>query len=156
MSIKTVALKEKLGHIDSLVIPIVVDESATYKEVVSKMAAQDRGSVIVTRKGAVVGIWTERDLLFKCVLEKVKASTPIGELMTPKPIILREDDTLGKAIEVMHEKGVRNLPLVDAKGKPKAIVTVGRVIRYLADHFPAEVVNLPPVLNQVTSDPEGA
>ena len=156
MSIKTVALKEKLGHIDNLVNPIVVEESSRYEDILKQMAQKDRGSVIVTRKGKVVGVFTERDILNKHILENLPAATPISKIMTQNPITITADDTLGRAVELMHAKGVRNLPLVDAQGQPKAIVTVGRVIRYLADHFPAEVVNLPPVLNQVSSHPEGA
>jgi CBS domain-containing protein len=115
-----------------------------------------RGSVIVCRKGKLVGIFTERDVLNRCLLENTPASTPINRLMTPNPVTVDGKTTLGHAIELMHEKAIRNLPWIDPAGRPKGMLTVGRVIRYLADHYPAEVVNLPPLLHQTTQESEGA
>jgi len=40
--------------------------------------------------------------------------------------------------------GYRTVPLVDAARRPIGIVTVTDVIRWLANHFPATVLNLPP------------
>lgn len=155
MSIKTVALSQKLKFLD-LLPPLVVEETTTYGDVLKRMRTADRGSVIVCKHGAVSGIFTERDVLNKHALENVKEATPIRELMTPKPVTITGETTVGEAVELMHSKNFRNLPLVDGKGRPQGLLTVGRIIRYLADHFPAEVVNLPPKLNQVTSEPEGA
>jgi len=156
MSIKTVALKEEVGHLDLDPPPLVVEESASYGEVLGKMRRSNQGSAIVCRKGVIAGVFTDRDILNKYALEKPSLKTPIGKLMTAKPVTIRPSATIGKAIETMHAKRVRNLPLTDSKGRPKGLLTVGCIIRYLADHFPAEVVNLPPTLNQVISETEGA
>jgi len=155
MSTKTSALNEKLEHMD-LLSPILVEEETPYNDVLAAMRKAKRGSVIVCRKRKVVGIFTERDVLNRCLLENPPLSTPIRKMMTPNPATVQGGTTLGEAVEIMHAKGARNLPIVDAKGFPRGMLTVGRVIRYLADHYPAEVVNLPPVLHQTTHETEGA
>lgn len=155
MSTKTSALNEKLEHID-LLPPVVVEEDTPYSKTLDAMRQSQRGSVLVCQGEKVTGIFTERDVLNRCLLENVAPSTPMRKLMTPNPATARPETTLGEAVELMHSKGARNLPIVDSKGRPKGLLTVGRVIRYLADHYPAEVVNLPPVLHRTIRDTEGA
>lgn len=155
MSAKTVALSETLGHVD-LPAPLILEDSVPYGEALRILREAQRGSAIVCRGGKVCGIFTERDVLNRCVLEGVRAETTIRDLMTPNPRTVRAETTLGEAVELMHRHGVRNLPLVDGLSRPQGLVTVGGIIRYLADHYPAEVMNLPPVLHQVSHDTEGA
>ena len=155
MSSKTLALDEKIEHLD-LAPSLVVDEAIPLSEVLGRMRQAKRGSVMVCRDGKLTGVFTERDYLNKYALENVSPDKQIGEFMTPHPEIIHLDTPLGKAVELMHEKHVRNLPIVDAEGRPKGLLTVGRVIRYLADHYPREVVNLPPKLRQIMSESEGA
>lgn len=155
MSPKTSTLKEPLRHL-GLLPPLLVDEDASYGQVIEIMRKANRGAVMVCSKGKLAGVFTERDVLNRCILENIPPSTPLHRLMTPNPVTVSESTTLGEAVELMHNKGIRNLPLVDAKGMPRGLLTVGRVIRYLADKYPAEVVNLPPMLHQRTYESEGA
>lgn len=133
-----------------------VDEAAPYGEVLGRLRDARSGSAVVTRNGKVTGIFTERDVLNRCVLEGVGGGTPVGTLMTPNPATLAPTATVADALSLMHGRRVRNIPLVDGSGAPKGLLTVGRLIRFLAYAFPAEVVNLPPRPGQVTDDSEGA
>jgi len=155
MSTKTSALNEKLERLE-LLPPVIVEEDASYGQALEAMRRSKRGSVLVCKSDKLTGIFTERDVLNRCLLEKPPLSTPIRKLMTPSPAAAGPETRLGEAVELMHEKGARNIPIVDSKGRPKGLLTVGAVIRYLADHYPTEVVNLPPVLHQTTRDTEGA
>ncbi len=154
MSSKTKALNETLGNLD-LLPPIVVEETMSYGEVLERMRRLQRGSVVICNNGAVSGVFTERDYLYKHCLERVDPKTPIGRVMSTHPVTVHSDRTLGEAIELMHEKRFRNLPIVDDDGHPTGLLTVGRIIRYLAENFPAEVMNLPPTLD-LPQEAEGA
>ena len=154
MSAKTQALREPIGHLD-LLSPVVVDEQTPYAEMLSLMRRQARGSVVICRGQAVTGVFTERDYLYKHILEKVDPKTPIASLMSPHPVTVSSKTSLGDAVELMHEKRFRNLPIVDDKGSPVGLLTVGGIIRYLAQKFPREVVNLPPTM-QVSDETDGA
>ena len=135
---------------------IAVEETASYGSVLASLRQAHAGSLIVTRGGAVAGIFTERDVLNKCLLEATRPETPVRELMTPAPATLPLTATVRDAIALMNARRVRNLPLVDGRGAPKGLLTVGRLIRFLAYAFPAEVVNLPPRPGQVAEEVDGA
>jgi CBS domain-containing protein len=155
MSSKTKALNEKLVHVakDN---PLVVKDSDSVAEVLSKMRGQRTACALVAGSGKLVGIFTERDHLMKVAGQAEAARKPIRDFMTPNPVRASLDGTVGDAIETMNAKGLRNLPVVDAEGKPAFLITVGGIIRYLADHFPAAVVNRPPQPHVSTEHTDGA
>lgn len=142
MSQKTKALAEILSRMSRVKV-ITVQATDGLGQVLALMRQKQVHCVMVCSGAKLAGVFTERDYLMK-VLGKGKPEDPIKNFMTPDPLIATLDETVGEAIEVMSEKGVRNLPLVDKDGAPASLVTVNTVIRYLADHFPAEVVNRPP------------
>jgi MFS transporter, MHS family, proline/betaine transporter len=153
MSVKTKALREKLSHV-TRTKPVTVPETASVREVLALMREKQAHCVMVCKGPALSGIFTERDYLMK-VLGRAKGAEPIRDFMTPKPLIATLDQTLGEAIEAMNAKGLRNLPLVDEQGAPASLLTVNAIIRYLADHFPAQVVNRPPA-PMVSNEQDGA
>ena len=136
--------------------PIQTRDDSTYGDVLKTLQKKRVGSILLCRDGKVTGIFTERDVLNKCILENPSPDTPIRELMTSNPTTITCDKTIGDAIRIMHEGCIRNLPLVDEEGKLVGLLTVGRLIRYLASVFPSEVVNLPPKPSQITTEVEGA
>ena len=154
MSVKTKALSEKLSHVTRFE-PLCVQENTPVKEAVGQMREKQKPVLMVCKGKKLVGIFTERDYLMK-VAGRAKPTEPIRDYMTPNPIIGRADETLGEAVEVMNEKGLRNLPLVDEHGAPVSVVTVISAIQYLADHFPAAVVNRPPQPHIVSEEADGA
>jgi CBS domain-containing protein len=50
----------------------------------------------------------------------------------------------------------RNVPLVDDDGRLVGVVRQNDIIRYLAESFPEELLNLPPRPHQAMKEPEGA
>jgi len=56
----------------------------------------------------------------------------------------------------MTERGYRHIPLLDERGRRAGMIAARDVVNYVAEHFPAEVVNLPPRLDQVFKTPGGA
>ncbi|MDH3255076.1 MAG: CBS domain-containing protein [Acidobacteriota bacterium] len=131
----------------------MVDMSTPLGEVYRLLDEEHSVAVLVLEEKKLVGIFTERDILYRTALEGDPA-TPIGELMTRDAVTLRPDDRLAEAIAVMTEKGIRHLPIVSAKGETGLIG--GRdVLRLIADYYPETVLNLPPRLNQKMSRPEG-
>lgn len=153
MSVKTKALGEKLSHV-TRTKPVTVQEEAPLGEVLALMRQKQVHCVMVCKGKKLSGVFTERDFLMKALGKK--AFGPIKDYMTPNPVIGSLEQTVGEAVEVMNEKGLRNLPLVDEQGAPASLVTVNTIIRYLADHFPAEVLNRPPQPHRVSEETDGA
>lgn len=155
MSPKIDPFIEKVGNLNEI-RHIAAEESTPYGQIIELLHQKRLPSVTLTSGDAVTGIFTERDILNKCLLENIDDKTPISELMTRNPMTIQTSSTIGCAIEIMHDRRIRNLPLLDESGKLVGLLTVGRLIRFLANHHPAEVVNLPPRPSQVTEQVEGA
>lgn len=141
MPVKTKALAEKLAHVFRTK-PVCLPETSPVSEALALMREKKIHCLMLTTAGKLSGIFTERDHVMK-VIGRAKSDEPISKYMTRSPIIGRLGDTVGEAIEVMNGKGVRNLPLVGDDGTPASLVSVGALIKYLGDHFPAAVMNRP-------------
>ncbi|PYS49287.1 MAG: CBS domain-containing protein, partial [Acidobacteria bacterium] len=111
-------------------------------------------AIICNGDGQVVGIFTERDLLNKVIGRDVDLSAPISNFMYASVETLTTDATIGDAVQVMNEKSYRNIPLVK-DGRLIGSISVFDVITYLAESYPKETMNLPPVPAQVMDTPEG-
>ena len=134
---------------------VVVSPETTLSETVVLMRERGRGYAMICVKGKFKGLFTERDFLNKVVGKGIPPETPIRELMRTGIVTITKEATLTQAIELMDKHKYRRLPLVDEKGNAIGMITVFDVIRYLAEHFPAEVGNLPPKLDQKSVTPEG-
>ena len=155
LSIEDALRDEKLGRLP-LSNPTCVPRGTTLRETLRVMREEDAGCVLVCDGKRLVGIFTERDVLNKLFGRPVDENEPVDAYMTADPVALSPQDTLGDAIRLMTERGYRHVPLLDAKGTRAGMIAAREIVQYIAEHFPAEVVNLPPRLHQRFNTPEGA
>lgn len=100
---------------------------------------------------------TERDVLMKIVARDVEYNEPVDSFMTPEPLTLTPDSTIGDAISLMNQQGFRNIPIINpSTGEAIALFRIQDVIDYLAEAYPEKVLNLPPRPHQLLRTPEGA
>ncbi len=107
----------------------------TLKNIFKRMAGQEVSSIIVVDHEAhPVGIFTERDIMQRVVtVDNIDPeTTPVSQVMTRDTIILHPDNTIYRALSVLHESGVKHLPLVE-KNRLAGIVTMRQLLklRYL-------------------------
>ena len=78
------------------------------------MASRNCGAVLVIDNQKLVGIFTERDAVFRVIAKGHDAAQVlIHEVMTPSPATLAPGRSYGHALFLMHEKGFRHVPVVD-------------------------------------------
>lgn len=106
--------------------------------------------------GRLVGVLTERDIFARILGGSVDLSQPVERLMTAEPRTLDLDNTIRDAIVLMQTGRYRNVPMVDATGHLVGVVRQSDIIKYLAESFPEELLNLPPRPHQRMKEPEGA
>jgi CBS domain-containing protein len=106
--------------------------------------------------GRLVGVLTERDIFGRIVGGNVDLQGPVETLMTTKPRTLDLDQTILDAILLMQTGRYRNVPVVDPAGVLIGVIRQSDIIRYLAESFPEELLNLPPRPHQRMKEPEGA
>jgi len=117
--------------------PVKLPPTAPVSEAIEAMLAHDIGSVlIVDSAGALVGIFSERDLLMKvvCLGEEVK-SHPLSEFMTRRPETIRETDSLAFALHKMDCGGYRHLPVL-RDGKLVGVVSVRDMLEHITAILP--------------------
>jgi CBS domain-containing protein len=87
------------------------------------MANKNVGAIMVIEEERLVGIFTERDVVFRVIARGLDVrTTRLAEVMTPAPRTVDPDRPFGYALTVMHENGFRHLPVVE-NGKPIGIVS---------------------------------
>ena len=134
---------------------VCIRPDVSLSEAVEQMKKDEGGCVIVcNQEGSIVGIFTERDLLNRVVGQEIDMNSPVGDWMSPTVQTLTTDATIGDAVRLMDEKSYRNIPLVK-EGRLIGSISVFDVITYLAESYPKETMNLPPVPAQVMDSPEG-
>ena len=106
--------------------------------------------------GRLIGVLTERDIFGRIVAGRVDLSQPVESLMTNEPKTLDLDQTIRDAIVLMQTGRYRNVPIVDEAGQLVGVVRQADIIKYLAESFPEELLNLPPRPHQRMKEPEGA
>jgi predicted transcriptional regulator len=136
--------------------PVSIGRNASIGEALAAVQRQRSGYVlIVDNNGRPVGIMSERDVLMKIVARDVKYESNLADFISPVPATLTNSEPIARAINVMIEKGVDNIPIVDAAGKATAVLRTVDVIHFLAEAFPQELLNLPPEPHQTMPKPEG-
>jgi len=106
--------------------------------------------------GRLVGVLTERDIFGRIVGGAIDLHDPVETLINREPKTLDLDDTIRDAIVLMQTGRYRNVPLVDQDGRLVGVVRQVDIIKYLAESFPEELLNLPPRPHQRMKEPEGA
>jgi CBS domain-containing protein len=87
------------------------------------MKKKNVGAIMVVEKERLVGIFTERDAVFRVIAKGHDAQTTrLADVMTTAPLTVDPDKTFGYALLMMHEKGFRHVPVIE-NGKPIGIVS---------------------------------
>ena len=136
--------------------PRAVDAAGTAADAVEAMREGNVGCLLITDRGRVVGVFTERDLLTRVLAPAKPLDTPIRLCMTAPPVTVSPLDSVRTAVKRMQKGGYRHLPVVDEAGRPVGILSARRVVHYLVEHFPALVFNLPPDPDRYPETAEGA
>lgn len=78
------------------------------------MVQRKVGAVMVVENQKLVGIFTERDAVFRVIAQgRDVQTTRLTEVMTAAPITVDPDKSFGYALLLMHEKGFRHMPVLD-------------------------------------------
>jgi CBS domain-containing protein len=117
---------------------LTVPPTTTVRAASEMMADKGVGAVLVVDKGRLVGIFSERDVVFRVVARGLDpATTPLVEVMTPQPKTIKPNNTFGYAMTLMHENGFRHLPVVE-DGKPIGIVSARSAVDPDLEEFVCE------------------
>jgi len=108
----------------------IVEPNVTIKEAAKIMTQHRIGSLIVMQDKILVGILTERDILWKVVAGGLDPSnTLIQDVMTKEVITIDANQTVEEAADLMAEKEIKKLPVIE-DNKLIGIVTATDLITF--------------------------
>ena|SRR5437868_13955613 len=92
----------------------VADVNDSVMQVARAMVERNIGAVPVLRDGQLAGVFSERDLMRRIVVEGLDPqATTVGEVMTHEPLSVSRNTDLEQCLMMMREHGFRHLPICD-------------------------------------------
>jgi CBS domain-containing protein len=111
----------------------------TVLEVARLMVENNIGAVPVLEQGELIGIFSERDLMNRVVVEgKDPARTPVSEVMTGDPLTVAPDDSVETCMTLMRRHGFRHLPVCSGS-ELRGVVSLRDVLLHDLDEKDYEV-----------------
>ncbi|MDG2870771.1 CBS domain-containing protein, partial [Vibrio parahaemolyticus] len=116
-------------------------------DAVKSMTQNNVGALVVVKSDAnkaIAGIITERDYLRKIIVQgRSSKSTKVGDIMTEenKLITVTPDTKVLQAMQLMTDKRIRHIPVIDEKGMV-GMVSIGDVVRAVVREHRQEVERL--------------
>ena len=117
---------------------ISVTRTDSVAQAVSLLAQRRIGCVPVVEDGAVLGIFSERDVVYG--LEREGATLlakTVGEVMTTPPVTIAPDMPIISALSLMTRRRIRHLPIVE-RGRMAGFVSIGDLVKHRMDKIESE------------------
>ncbi len=106
------------------------------------MGEKNVGALLVIEDQKLTGIFSERDYARKVVLKgRTSLDTQVREIMTEKVFIVYPEDTIERCMELMSDKRIRHLPVVEGD-KVIGIISIGDVVKYIIEEQKSIIENL--------------
>ena len=112
---------------------LVASPSDSIQKIVKIFQEQKKNCVLVYKSKKLVGILSNRDILWKLAgKEKDFSKIKVEQVMTPNPEFVKPDDPIAFVVNKMAMGGFRHVPVLQEDGKPLSIILIKDVLGYLA------------------------
>jgi CBS domain-containing protein len=106
-----------------------VSSTATVRDVARTMSKANVGAIAVLDAGKLVGIFSERDVVSRIVVEgRNPDDTRVDSVMTKDLFVAAPDDNINDALQKMHECNCRHLPVVH-RGKLVGMISIRDLLK---------------------------
>lgn len=115
--------------------PVSLDAQNTIQRAASVMTEEGVSALLITQKHAgdehprLVGIITDRDFRTRVVSQALPPETPLQEIMSPEPVVLRHTDSVLEAMQSMLRHNFHHLPVLNLR-RPIGLVNMADVLRF--------------------------
>lgn len=119
-----------------------VEPGATVVDALQVMADNGVGALLVLENGKPVGVFSERDYARKLALMgRSSRTTAVKDVMTADPICVSPADTMEHCMELVTEKHIRHLPVVDGD-QLIGVISIGDLVKNIIEDQKAMIVQL--------------
>ncbi|MBP6759146.1 MAG: CBS domain-containing protein [Flavobacterium sp.] len=107
--------------------------SITVYEALVSMSEKNIGAILVVENDLLIGILSERDYARKIALKaKSSKKTFVHEIMANNVITVKPSDNLDYCMDLMYNKKIRHLPVVE-NNNILGIISIGDVVKSIID-----------------------
>ncbi|NQU09410.1 CBS domain-containing protein, partial [bacterium] len=100
-----------------------VGETTTVKQALLAMTKAKSGTIsIINKRGRLAGVFTDGDFRRQIARSAAVLGQPIREVMTPRPITIRQTALAIEALNIFQQRQIDDLIVVDERGRPVGIV----------------------------------
>ncbi len=115
-----------------------ITSDASVAEAVTMLAKHRIGALPVINDGAVLGIFSERDVVYGLAKEGAAAlERAVSEVMTTPAMTVDSDCAVLGALSLMSRRRIRHLPVVDAEGLV-GFISIGDLVKYRIEKIESE------------------
>jgi len=109
-----------------------ISKDQSVRQALILMSEKNIGAIIIVDNNDFpIGIFSERDYARKIVLKgKSSKDTLLDEVMTKELITVTRDYKIDQCMEIMNEKRIRHLPVLENK-KIIGIISIGDVLKIM-------------------------
>ena len=124
-----------------------VDADATVFDAAQRMIDANVGAMLVSVRGRITGIVTERDYLRRVTLEgRADRDTTVREIMSSPLIVISPDTTIDECMALMTEQRIRHLPVAE-HGDVVGVISIGDVVKFQSNQQSVQIQYLTEYIN---------
>ena len=124
-----------------------VDADASVLEAAQQMIDANVGAMLVSVRGRITGIVTERDYLRRVTLEgRNDRETAVREIMSSPLIVVSPETTIEECMALMTEQRIRHLPVAE-HGHIVGVVSIGDVVKFQSKQQSVQIQYLTEYIN---------
>lgn len=117
---------------------ISCDSTMPMRRAVALLAEKRIGALPVMRGGSVVGIFSERDVIYRLAEEgEICLNRPLEEVMTAPPITVSPSTVIDEALSLMTRRRIRHLPVIDGSAMV-GFISIGDLVKHRIDQVEHE------------------
>jgi len=117
---------------------ITCDANQPVREAVAMLASKRIGALPVMENGAVAGIFSERDVIYRLADEGTACLDKlVGQVMTAPAITVEKTTKVDEALSLMTRRRIRHLPVLD-NGTFAGFVSIGDLVKSRIDEVEHE------------------
>jgi len=127
----------EIKRIEQIMNPdaVITPPSLTARQALQIMAEKSISCLVVGEEDRPVGILTERDIVRLLARDAELDALKLADIMSAPVYTLREDEAAFKAANLMREKKLRRIVVVDAHGRVRGLVTQSDIVRGLESKY---------------------
>ena len=107
-----------------------IEADASVFQAIERMVEANVGSLIVTNRGDVIGIVTERDYLRRVTLKgRLERETSVGEIVSSPLVVATPGTTVDECMAMMTERRIRHIPVFE-DGDLVGMISIGDLVKF--------------------------